>query len=158
MKLIFSLILLLLILNEGTAMHVLKHFDQDIMRIKEYYAEGDTSRVFSIFMKMLIQTKSLYKELNIPHPEIKGESETDNCLFMLEELAGLLHNQNWVDIYQEIYVKMHNIQQKCTNADFVELGPDNGFDDKCALCSVLSRVMENYITYHRRDVAHFVEH
>jgi hypothetical protein len=68
MKLIFSLMLLLLILNEGTAMHVLKHFDQDIMRIKEYYAEGDTSRVFSIFMKMLIQTKSLYKELNIPHP------------------------------------------------------------------------------------------
>ena len=47
--------------------------------------------------------------------------------------------------------------QKCTNADFIEIESDNGFDDKCALCSVITRVMENYVVYHRRDVAKFVE-
>ena len=49
------------------------------------------------------------------------------------------------------------MQQKCTNADFIQKGSDNGFDDTCALCSVLSRVIENYVTYHRKDVAKFVE-
>ena len=39
----------------------------------------------------------------------------------------------------------------------IKSGNANGFDDKCALCVVLSRVMENYIVYHRKNVADFIE-
>ena len=52
---------------------------------------------------------------------------------------------------------MHQLQQHCTSADFHSLEQANGFDDTCALCSVLTRVIENYVTYHRKDVAKFVE-
>jgi hypothetical protein len=49
------------------------------------------------------------------------------------------------------------MQQSCTNSDFVELSQnDNGFDDKCALCVVILRVMENYVAYHRVGVSDFV--
>ena len=68
----------------------------------------------------------------------------------------MFHSSNWIEIYQEIYPKLARIQQKCTNADFIAKGPSNGFDNKCALCTVLSRVMENYITYHRKDVTQFI--
>jgi hypothetical protein len=32
-----------------------------------------------------------------------------------------------------------------------------GFDDNCALCTVISRVMENYIGYHRKNITDFIE-
>ena len=76
---------------------------------------------------------------------------------MMEELVGLLSHPHWVEIYQEIYQRLHGIQQKCTNANFFQLRNENGFDDQCALCSVLTRVMENYVKYHRKDVAKFIE-
>lgn len=63
MKHIFTLILLILAVHQSTSMHLLKHFEQDIVKIKEFHAKGDTSRVFSIFMKLLVQTKMIYKEL-----------------------------------------------------------------------------------------------
>lgn len=58
-------------------------------------------------------------------------------------------------MYQEIYIRLHKIQQKCTNKDFLKIkkDEDNGFDNQCALCTVLSRVIENYIKYHRKDIA-----
>ena len=76
---------------------------------------------------------------------------------MLHEIVSLLQSHNWIEIYENIYQKLNNIQQKCTNADFISKEDSNGFDNKCALCTVLSRVMENYIVYHRKDVAKFVE-
>jgi acyloxyacyl hydrolase len=107
-------------------------------------------------MKMLIQTKTLYEELEIIHPHVPAPSSS-NCTAMMEELVSLFVLPHWAEIYQEIYTRLHGIQQKCTSADFRQLKNENGFDDKCALCAVLSRVMENYVVYHRKDVAKFVE-
>lgn len=39
----------------------------------------------------------------------------------MEEIVGLLSHPNWVEIYQEIYQRLHGIQQKCTNANFFQL-------------------------------------
>ena len=33
----------------------------------------------------------------------------------------------------------------------------SGFDNKCALCVIITRVIENYIDYHDKDVTDFVE-
>jgi hypothetical protein len=68
MKVIAKLATFLLLVAAVSGMHVLKHFDEDIARLKGHYQEGDTSRVFSIFMKMLLHTSTLYQELKLPHP------------------------------------------------------------------------------------------
>ena len=52
------LIALLATLLSGS--HVLHHFSEHIEQIKTHTLSGDTSRVFSIVMKMLLQTKTLY--------------------------------------------------------------------------------------------------
>lgn len=52
------LVFLLLVSIMGA--HVLRHFEKDIINIKKHYTEGETSKVYSILMKMLIQTKTLY--------------------------------------------------------------------------------------------------
>ncbi len=62
------ILLCMLALAMGT--HVLHHFEKDIAAVKTYYQSGETSKVFSIFMKMLIQTQTLYSELDIQHPNI----------------------------------------------------------------------------------------
>lgn len=76
---------------------------------------------------------------------------------MLEELVGLFSTKDWINIYHQIYPRLNQLQMSCTNADFEEKGSSNGFDNQCALCTVISRVVENYVTYHRKDVAQFVE-
>lgn len=48
------------------------------------------------------------------------------------------------------------LQQGCTNSDFVEKGVGSGFQNECALCVVVLRVMENYVNYNRLAVADFV--
>ena len=50
------------------------------------------------------------------------------------------------------------MQQSCTNANFEEIQNDieSGFQNECALCVVILRVMENYVNYHRLDVTDFV--
>jgi hypothetical protein len=136
--------------------HVLRHFDRDIQLIKEHYSAGETSKVYSILMKMLIQTHTLYEELDIIRPHLPPPA-SQNCSALMEEVVALLLKPKWADIFQEIYPKLHGIQQKCTNADFRQVKNENGFDDKCALCTVLTRVIENYIAYHSKDVAKFVE-
>lgn len=50
---------------------------------------------------------------------------------------------------------MNEIASKCTSSDF-ETKNLKGFDDKCALCTVILRVMENYIGYHNKDVTEFI--
>jgi len=32
-----------------------------------------------------------------------------------------------------------------------------GFENKCALCVILTKVIENYIIYHRKNVTNFIE-
>lgn len=53
---------------------------------------------------------------------------------------------------------MEQIQQSCTNSDFKSLETDveSGFQNECALCVVILRVMENYVNYHKLEVADFV--
>lgn len=62
--------ILCLVIITITCSHVLKHFDRDISHIRDHLKSGDTSRVFSTFMKMLFQTKMIYEELDIIHPKI----------------------------------------------------------------------------------------
>lgn len=50
---------------------------------------------------------------------------------------------------------MNQLASKCTNSDFNGTGL-KGFDNSCALCVVLLRVMDNYIEYHKNDVVKFV--
>ena len=64
---VLTLCLFLVFLN---AFHVLNHFHRDIHHIQLTYHRGDTSQVFSIFMKMLLQTKTLSDELQFQHPII----------------------------------------------------------------------------------------
>jgi len=50
---------------------------------------------------------------------------------------------------------MGRLQQGCTNSDFKS--PENGgFENKCAICVVVLRVMENYVSYHKVSAADFV--
>ena len=156
MKLILKVFTCLALISLISGFHVLKHFNKDIDAIKHHFKEGDTSKVFSTFMKMLYHTRTLYDEMKIPHPKLQAPPDNANCITMMHEIVNLFKSHNWVESYEEIYPKLNQIQQKCTNADFIAKGGSNGFDNKCALCTVLSRVMENYITYHRKDVAKFV--
>jgi len=52
------------------------------------------------------------------------------------------------------------MQQSCTNADFKTAeyseSIESGFQNECALCVVILRVMENYVNYHKVDAADFV--
>ena len=50
------------------------------------------------------------------------------------------------------------LQKSCTNSDFKSISNEveSGFQNECALCVVILRVMENYVNYHRLDVADFV--
>lgn len=48
------------------------------------------------------------------------------------------------------------MQQKCTNSNFKEISSNGGFENECALCVVILRVMENYISYHKVGVADFI--
>lgn len=61
-------------------------------------------------------------------------------------------------MYETLHLKMKALQASCTNRDF-EYGPkssDNGLDDKCALCVIVLRVFENYISYHKKNVTSYV--
>ena len=50
-----------LLLVAAISAHVLRHFERDIQIIRDHYSAGETSKVYSILMKMLIQTDTLYK-------------------------------------------------------------------------------------------------
>jgi hypothetical protein len=63
--------------------HILHHFERDIASIKTNYVSGETSKVYSTFMKMLIQTKTLYEELDIHHPHIPNPPKETTCLAMM---------------------------------------------------------------------------
>lgn len=50
---------------------------------------------------------------------------------------------------------------KCTNSDFTtkqSLKNLEGFNDHCAICVVISRVLENYLVYNRKNVTNFISH
>lgn len=55
------------------------------------------------------------------------------------------------------------LNRKCTNMDFKEqesttvTSLTGGFENKCALCVVLTKVIENYVIYHKRNVTDFLE-
>lgn len=87
-------LLLILLLAVTLSANVLKHFERDIAAIKIHYSAGETSKVYSIFMKMLLQTKTLYEELEILHPHVPKTTAT-NCSAMMEELVGLLVSPHW---------------------------------------------------------------
>ena len=71
MRGILKIATLFLFITLISGFHLLKHFDKDVERIKNHHIAGDTSRVFSTFMKMLFHTQTLYKELDILHPNNK---------------------------------------------------------------------------------------
>ena len=70
-------------------------------------------------MKMLFQTTTLYDELQIIHPTIHEDHDDGlrNCSFMMKEIVDLVNVTEWTELYQEIYIKLHRIQQKCTNKE-----------------------------------------
>ena len=72
-------IVLLCLFALAMSTHVLHHFEKDITAIKSYYKSGETSKVYSIFMKMLVQSKTLYEELDIIHPKINSPPRDGNC-------------------------------------------------------------------------------
>ena len=96
MKLIAKILLCCILLSLASGFHVLRHFDKDIVNIKQHLKEGHTSGVFSLLMKMLVHTRTLYQEMKIPLPEVSPPSENANCINMLEELAGMFHSPNWI--------------------------------------------------------------
>lgn len=100
MKPILNFFLAFLLLTLASGVHVLRHFEHDVSKIREHFHKGDTSRVFSIFMKMLYHTTSLYKELNINHPHIAPAPEIANCSYMLHELVSMFSSPNWIELYQ----------------------------------------------------------
>ena len=58
---------------------------------------------------------------------------------------------------------MKKMAESCTNADFKgtdskdEEALTGGFENKCALCVVLTQIIENYIGIHKKDVTDFIE-
>lgn len=56
------------------------------------------------------------------------------------------------------------MNRKCTNMDFIEKeetseqgGLTGGFENKCALCVVITQVIDNYIRVHKKNVTDFIE-
>ena len=77
------------------------------------------------------------------------------CSHLLSDFIHILKINRWHKNITGVRVVMDEIASKCTSSDF-ETKTLKGFDDKCALCVVLLRVMENYVGYHKSDVAEFL--
>jgi len=95
MRGLLKILAICLLITLISGFHMLKHFDKDIERIKTHFKAGDTSGVFSVFMKMLFQTQTLYKELDILHPKNKV-IPLGNCSQQLQELVSMFHMSNWI--------------------------------------------------------------
>lgn len=75
------------------------------------------------------------------------------------------NKKDWINTFQELYKFIRVLNSKCTNMDFKSApsvedqvtGLTGGFENKCALCVVITRIVENYIIYHRKNVTDFLE-
>jgi hypothetical protein len=67
----------------------------------------------------------------------------------------MVNSSDWQQNFDKMRVLMGSLQRGCTNSDFKS--PQNGgFENKCAICVVLLRVIENYVSYHKVAAADFV--
>jgi hypothetical protein len=75
------------------------------------------------------------------------------------------NKKDWVNNWEEIYQVIKTLNRKCTNMNFVEKEETleqagsltGGFENKCALCVVLTQILDNYIRVHKKNVTDFIE-
>lgn len=81
----------------------------------------------------------------------------------MSEIKDLSADPEWVDNFQEIYARLKSLSSKCTNMDFIGNSTrkastvSGGFENKCVLCVILTKILENYISIHKKDVTDFIE-
>ena len=86
---------------------------------------------------------------------------------LLLEVTEKGNKKGWINEFEEIYARIKKLNAECTNMDFEigtrpiqgnpSLGLTGGFENKCALCVVLTKILENYIMVHHKDVTDFIE-
>lgn len=90
-------------------------------------------------------------------------SVPNGCSSILQKISILVQDPEWVNNFQEIYAYLKKLSSSCTNADFHS--PENGkqtnvtggFQNRCAICVVITRVIDNYVAYHRKNITDFIE-
>lgn len=102
-------------------------------------------------MKIAFDEKDSHEGLPLQTPMTSNKT----CNHLLTDFAHILNGKRWHKNITGLRIVMDEVASKCTSSDF-ETKKLKGFDDQCALCVVILRVIENYIAYHNRDVAEFI--
>lgn len=84
------------------------------------YDKGDTSRAFSIALKVYFAVQTLHEDLDIQQDSIKVPQESINCQESLSKVIAHARSSNWQENFQEIMTETGVMQSKCTNSDFKE--------------------------------------
>lgn len=69
----------------------------------------------------------------------------------------MLKKERWSKNVTGLRVVIDEVASKCTSSDFKEKNL-KGFDDQCALCVVILRVITNYVAYHKKGMVDFLNH
>lgn len=77
------------------------------------------------------------------------------CNHLLGDFVDVLKVGRWHKNVTGVRVIIDEVASKCTSSDF-ETKRLQGFDDKCALCVVILRVIENYVGYHDHNITDFL--
>lgn len=145
-----GIVLLFLTVTHGM---LLARVDPIMKQVVDLYQKGHETDAFSAMMTVKIQLDMLHNETGFRHTW--NPFSTKSCRDMLGDLVGRLQLPNYLEHFEGTEQLMHQIANKCTNADFNGTML-KGFDNSCALCVVILQVSENYINFHRANVTEFI--
>ena len=94
---------------------------------------------------ILINIIGSYLRFSIDLTEEKRYTLTDATKELLSEVAQFGVQENWLENFQQIFERLKILNSQCTNMDFKQTSKITtevkGFDDKCALCVVITKVI-----------------
>lgn len=97
-------ILLLLIFTSYSMNHLLSKFDGEFKNMLHHRNIGDTSKSFSIAMKILVSVETLKGDLDISEPTVMvvtdDENEEKSCNQLLDAVVEAGNKNNWVNNFE----------------------------------------------------------
>lgn len=98
-------------------------------------------------MKMAFDEKDSHE--NIPPQMVIKSNKT--CKHLLSDFADILTIGRWHKNITGLRVVIDEIASKCTSSDYDDPSP-NGSEMQCAICVVVLRVIDNYVSFYKKNV------
>ena len=151
-----KLLLPLLILSSSLPQYPISLLQEDFSMLVDSHSFNETVEAFSHVMKISLKIQVHEKQLGEINFLTTPESDF-SCETNLEKIIDLVKTHGFKKSFDEVYILIQKISSYCTSLDFKSSSLTKYSPYGCAACVVLTRIFENYIALHAKDITDFIE-